>query len=114
MELSGQLYAPPFYPQGKSPHYPLDRRLGGSQSRSGRGGEENKFPAHARNRNLETRSSSPWPRFGIKIHKYSAETSRLMENGAFMEKRSYFEFWQLCVYILFTLVAIQVTGVNKS
>jgi hypothetical protein len=31
----------PLYPQGKSPCYPLDRRLGGPQSRSGRGGEEN-------------------------------------------------------------------------
>jgi hypothetical protein len=30
----------PLYPQGKSPWYPLDRRLSGSQSRSGRGGEE--------------------------------------------------------------------------
>jgi hypothetical protein len=30
----------PFYPQGKSPWYPLDRRLGGPQSRSGHGGEE--------------------------------------------------------------------------
>jgi hypothetical protein len=28
------------YLQGKSPWYPLDRRLGGPQSRSGRGGEE--------------------------------------------------------------------------
>jgi hypothetical protein len=28
------------YPQGKNPWYPLDRRLGGPQSRSGRGGEE--------------------------------------------------------------------------
>jgi hypothetical protein len=28
------------YPQGKNPWYPLDRRLGGSQNRSGRGGEE--------------------------------------------------------------------------
>jgi hypothetical protein len=26
--------------QGKNPQYPLDRRLGGSQSRSGGGGEE--------------------------------------------------------------------------
>jgi hypothetical protein len=26
--------------QGKSPRYPLDRRLGGPQGRSGRGGEE--------------------------------------------------------------------------
>jgi hypothetical protein len=29
-----------FTPPGKSPWYPLDRRLGGLQSRSGRGGEE--------------------------------------------------------------------------
>jgi hypothetical protein len=28
------------YPQGKSPCYPLDRRLGGLWSRSGGGGEE--------------------------------------------------------------------------
>jgi hypothetical protein len=32
-----------FIPQGKSPWYPLDRRLGGPQSRSGRGGEEKNF-----------------------------------------------------------------------
>jgi hypothetical protein len=30
----------PLYPQGKSPWYPLDTRLGGPQSYSGRGGEE--------------------------------------------------------------------------
>jgi hypothetical protein len=29
-----------FTSQGKSPQYPLDRRLGGPQSRSGRSGEE--------------------------------------------------------------------------
>jgi hypothetical protein len=29
------------YPRGKSPRYPLDRRLGGPQSRSRRRGEEN-------------------------------------------------------------------------
>jgi hypothetical protein len=29
----------PLYPQGKGPRYPLDRRLGGPQSRSGRFGE---------------------------------------------------------------------------
>jgi hypothetical protein len=31
---------PPLYFQGNSPFYPFDRRLGGPQSRSGRGGEE--------------------------------------------------------------------------
>jgi hypothetical protein len=30
----------PLYPPGKNPGYPLDMRLGGTQSRSGRGGEE--------------------------------------------------------------------------
>jgi len=30
----------PLHAQGKSPWYPLDRSLGGTQSRSGRGGEE--------------------------------------------------------------------------
>jgi hypothetical protein len=29
-----------FIPKGKSPWYPLDERLGGPQSGSGRGGEE--------------------------------------------------------------------------
>jgi hypothetical protein len=33
----------PLYPQRKSPWYPLVRRLGGPQSRSGRGGEEKNF-----------------------------------------------------------------------
>jgi hypothetical protein len=33
----------PLYPQGKSPWYPLDRRLGGPQSWSGHGGEEKNF-----------------------------------------------------------------------
>jgi hypothetical protein len=40
MEVSGQLHVLAAYPQGKSPLYPLDRRLGGPQSRSGRSGEE--------------------------------------------------------------------------
>jgi hypothetical protein len=38
--VSGQLHAPAAYPQGKSPWYPLDRWLGGPQSRSGHGGEQ--------------------------------------------------------------------------
>jgi len=36
----GQLQAPPALPTGKSPQHPLDKRLGGPQSRSGRGGED--------------------------------------------------------------------------
>jgi hypothetical protein len=33
----------PLYPQGKSPRYPLDRKLGGPQSRYGHGVEEKNF-----------------------------------------------------------------------
>jgi hypothetical protein len=43
MEVSGQLHTPSALPQGKNPWYPLYRRLGGPQSRSGRGGEEKNF-----------------------------------------------------------------------
>jgi hypothetical protein len=42
----------PLYPQRNCTWYPLDRRLGGPQSRSGRGGEEKKIPAPTGNRNL--------------------------------------------------------------
>jgi hypothetical protein len=40
MEVSGQIHEPAALPQRKSPWYPLDRKLGGPQSRSGHGGEE--------------------------------------------------------------------------
>jgi len=40
MEVTGQLHSPAALPPGKDPWYPLDRRLGGPQSRSGYGGEE--------------------------------------------------------------------------
>jgi hypothetical protein len=39
----------PLYPRGSNPRYPLNRRLGGPQDRSGRGGEK-KIPAPAGNR----------------------------------------------------------------
>jgi hypothetical protein len=42
MEVTGQLHAPAALPQGKSPGHPLDRRLGGPQSRSGHSGGEEK------------------------------------------------------------------------
>jgi hypothetical protein len=41
LDGSGQRHAPSaLYPRGKDPCYPLDRRLGGPQSRSGHGLEE--------------------------------------------------------------------------
>jgi len=42
MEVSSYLNASAALPQGNSPWYPLDRRLGGPQSRSGSGAEEKK------------------------------------------------------------------------
>jgi hypothetical protein len=40
MEVSSQLHLRPLYPQGKSLWYLLDGKVGGLQSRFGRGGEE--------------------------------------------------------------------------
>jgi hypothetical protein len=48
----------PIYPQGNSPQYLLDRRLGGPQSRSGCGTETKNFQPPPE---IEPRSSSPWP-----------------------------------------------------
>jgi hypothetical protein len=59
----------PLYPQGRSPCYPLNMRLGGHQSRSGRGGEE--------------KNSQPLPVLEPLIiqlvaHRYTTEISRLL------------------------------------
>jgi len=48
MEVSGQLQAPTALAPRKNtppPRYPLDRRLCGPQSQSGRGGKERKIPS---------------------------------------------------------------------
>jgi len=39
MEVSGRLHALAALPQGESPQYPLDRRLGGPHSQSGCAGK---------------------------------------------------------------------------
>jgi hypothetical protein len=49
------------YPQGKSPWFTLDRRLGGPQSRSGRGDE--KIPRSRRDSNPRT-PTTLWRRIG--------------------------------------------------
>jgi hypothetical protein len=56
MDVSGQLHASAALPMGKESLYPLSRWLGGPQSRSGRGGEEEKFLSIPE---IELRSSSP-------------------------------------------------------
>jgi hypothetical protein len=42
----------PLYPQRKNPWYPLDRGLGGLQSHSGGGGEENNSKLHTKRRGI--------------------------------------------------------------
>jgi hypothetical protein len=69
MEVSGQLHSPASLTPRKEPCYPLDRRLSGPQSRSGRGGEE--------------KNSQPLPGLEPPIiqpvaQRYSAELSRLL------------------------------------
>jgi hypothetical protein len=50
-------HAPAALPPGKEPRYPLDRRVGGPQDRSGRCGEENNLSLLG----IEPGSSSPYP-----------------------------------------------------
>jgi hypothetical protein len=50
MELNSQLHAQTAFTQERAPRYPLDRRLGGPQSRSGRCREEN-IPCHPQESN---------------------------------------------------------------
>jgi len=48
------------YTQGKSPWYPLDRRLDGPQSHSERGGEEKNSQPPAGNRTLQPPDKTGW------------------------------------------------------
>jgi hypothetical protein len=68
MEVSGQFHAPAVLTPGKSQWYPLHKRLGGLQSRSGHGGEE--------------KNSKPLPGLELPIiqpvaQRYTTELSRL-------------------------------------
>jgi hypothetical protein len=69
MDVSGQLHDPAALPQGKSPWYPLDRRLGGPQSRSGRGGEE---------KNSQLLPGLELPIIQLVTQRYTTELSRLI------------------------------------
>jgi len=58
VEVSGELHASAALHPGKSPRYPLDRRLGGTQSLSGREDEEkNNLPLPG----IKPRPSNPQP-----------------------------------------------------
>jgi hypothetical protein len=70
-------FAPqPLYPRGKSPWYLLHKRLGGPQSRSGRGGEE---------KNSQPRLESSFITFIVQpaAQRYTTELSRLLINRIF-------------------------------
>jgi hypothetical protein len=57
MEVSGQFQAPVALPPGKNLWYPLGRRLGGPQIRSGRGDEDkNSSPCRESNHGHSARS----------------------------------------------------------
>jgi hypothetical protein len=60
------------HPKGRSPCYPLDRRLGGPQSRSGRGGVE---------KNSHPLSGFEPPIIQLVAHPYTTELSRLLTKG---------------------------------
>jgi hypothetical protein len=60
----------PLYYQGKNPWYPLDRKLGGPQTRSGGGGEEKNSQPRA---GLESQSIQPVAQC------YTAELSEMDE-----------------------------------
>jgi hypothetical protein len=72
MEVSGQLHAPAALTPGKSPWHPLDKRLGGPQSQSGRGGEE---------KNLQSLPGLEPPIIQTIGQRYTTELSWLLLNG---------------------------------
>jgi hypothetical protein len=74
----------PLYPQGKSPWYPLDRRLRGPQSRSGRGGEEKNFqsPPGIEPYNLDRPDRSP-ALYRLSYHGSGRSVSELLNKPSF-------------------------------
>jgi hypothetical protein len=66
------------YPQGNSPRYPLDRRLGRPQSRSGRGGEQ---------KNSQPLTGLEPPIIQPTAQRYTAELCRLLRESKAKEKK---------------------------
>jgi hypothetical protein len=102
----------PFYPQGKSRFYPLDRRLGGPQSQSGRGGEEkNSHPLPG----LES------PIIHLVAQRYTTELSRLgyKEDKGFLDQlkdcqflKKYSAPWSSLIKCISCSCSIQISSVN--
>jgi hypothetical protein len=74
----------PLYPQGKSPWYPLDRRLGEPQKLSGRGGIE---------KNSQLLSGLEPPVIQVVAQRYTTELSRLLIRGTRLIKKP--QCWQV-------------------
>jgi hypothetical protein len=77
MEVSAQLHVTAALPLGKSPWYPLDRKMGGSQSNSGHCGKEKhsqRLPG------LEPPIIQP------AAQSYTTELSRLLTTGLMMSR----------------------------
>jgi hypothetical protein len=84
MEVRGQLHVSAALPKRKSPRYPLYRRLGGPQSRSGRYGEE--------------KNSQPLPELEPLINQpvvqnYTTELSGLLRWEGIMNKLPKFDVY---------------------
>jgi hypothetical protein len=81
----------PLYPQGRSLFYPLDRRLGGLQSRSGSGGEE--------------KNSQPLPKLEPPIiqpiaQRYTAELCRLLTISDIVRECCFLTVYLMTLYQL--------------
>jgi hypothetical protein len=78
MEVSGQLHYLVTLTLGKEPWYPLDMRLGGVRSWSGRGGEEkNPFPCRESNTGRPAHTL-------ITVLSYSYAVLSFMTSGTFI------------------------------
>jgi hypothetical protein len=92
----------PLYPQGKSPWYPLDRRLGGSQRRSGRGvEEENSEPLPG----LEPPIIQPISSFRLGAWATGVRTREIIPGGRHWWTYSYIT---VAKFEVFTTVKIQI------
>jgi len=86
--------AQPLYPPGKNPWYPLDRRLGGSQDRSGRGGEE-KISQSIAGHELPI----------VQPAHYTTELSRLLLSSRFLQKK--IRWLKICRILFYILMGVE-------
>jgi hypothetical protein len=82
----------PLYPRGNHPRYPLDRRLGGSQRRSGRYGVENNFyPCRKLNSDRLARSPSlyglSYPGSYVSLSEIWYRVKAVLQRGPFWNNR---------------------------